>query len=89
MIPQSCRTHLCFHLVGELQDLFAGLSLKFNNQNRTGIALHKKPVLALLDISLGALQNIMVDELAGTGPVFQSNEVGAKRFINVVEMHAQ
>ena len=54
-----------------------------------GIALHKKAVLALLDVILGAFEDKMVDQFTGTWTVFQCNEIGVQRFIYVIKMHAK
>ena len=89
MVSQPRSPHVCFNLLGNGENFFPGFPCKFNYKNGAWVTLYKEPVFVLLDISLGALQNIMINQFTGTGLVFEANQVGMQRLINGVEMHAK
>ena len=76
MITKACSPHLCFNLLCDGEDFVPGFPCKFNHKNGTRISLHKEPVLALLNVSLGTLQDIMINQLTGAGHVFEADQVG-------------
>ena len=47
-----------------------------------GISLDKKPIFALLEIGLGALEDIVVHQLARARRVTQSHQIRPKGFVN-------
>ena len=88
MVSQARSAHFSLDLAGDLLNFLPCLPGIFDDKYGAGIALDKKAVPALFNISLCAFQDIVIDELTCTGPVFKSNEIGPKRFIYRIKVHA-
>src|SRR6185437_16556922 len=86
MIAQAGRSHIGLRRGGDRGDLLPRILFEFDDKNGAGITLYEEPVFALFDIVLCAFQDEVVDELAGSGMIAQSDKIGPERFVDVMEM---
>ena len=89
MIAQALLAKSSFYLSSDSEYFFTGIATKFNHQNSTWVALYEETVLCLLAIVFGTFQNIMVNQLTGTG--FKSNcqHIGTQRFVYRIKMYTK
>ena len=55
---------------------------KFDDEHRPRVAHDEVSVPSLLEVGLGALENLVIDELAGRGPVPHRNDRGPQRLVD-------
>jgi hypothetical protein len=67
---------------------FLGMAY-LDHEHGAGIALDEEAVLGVLEVGLGALEDVPVDQLATKGPVAHRDERGVERVLDRLEMRAE
>ena len=77
-----------FQLVSYGIDFFAGLTPQLDDEDGSGVALHKETVFLLLDVLFAEFQDVAVHQFDCGGMKLQGNQVAQETLLQSVAMGA-